>query len=94
MTLPMDIEFVVQDTFNLTRPQWKLAANLEEAAKAFQLAIAQDKKTTGLDKTVDADDASSGSSLDDDNIDQDLPEAEVDVDEESGSEDEEDEVRN
>ncbi|KAJ8130372.1 hypothetical protein O1611_g3257 [Lasiodiplodia mahajangana] len=63
--LPMDIEFIVQDTFILTRPQWKLATNLEEAAKAFQLAIAQDQKSSGLDKVADQDDASVHSSSDD-----------------------------
>ncbi|KAK4236638.1 armadillo-type protein [Achaetomium macrosporum] len=52
--LPMDIEFLVQDIFALTRPQWKLASNLEEATKVFQLAIIQDQKTSGLDK-ADAD---------------------------------------
>lgn len=68
-SLPLDIEFTVQDTFALTRPQWKLAANLEEAAKAFQLAVAQDQKTAGIDKAVDMDDATSGASSDDDNDD-------------------------
>lgn len=72
MAWPMDIEFIIQDTFSLTRPQWKLAANLEEATKAFQLAIAQDKKTAGVDKIVEGDDASSGASSDDENIDPDL----------------------
>ncbi|KAH6953288.1 hypothetical protein HG530_000031 [Fusarium avenaceum] len=66
-SLPMDIEFLVQDTFALTRPQWKLAAGLEEAVKAFQLAVAQDQKSAGVDKGVDADDATSDASSDDDN---------------------------
>jgi regulator of nonsense transcripts 2 len=64
----MDMEFIVQDTFSLTRPQWKLATNLEEASKAFQLAVAQDQKNAGVDKAVEQDDASSVSS-DEDNID-------------------------
>ncbi|OLN95686.1 Regulator of nonsense transcripts 2, partial [Colletotrichum chlorophyti] len=85
--LPMDIEFIVQDTFALTRPQWKLATNLEEASKAFQLAIAQDQKVSGADKLTEADDASIGSSSDDEDGDADLPEAEAD-EEESDSEDE------
>ncbi|KAF3055689.1 Regulator of nonsense transcripts 2 [Daldinia childiae] len=63
--LPMDIEFIVQDTFSLTRPQWKLATTLEEATKAFQLAVAQDQKNAGLDKSVDQDEASSGASSED-----------------------------
>lgn len=63
----MDIDFSVQDTFALTRPQWKLASNLEEATKAFQLAVVQDQKTAGVDKAaVDADDGTSDSSSDDD----------------------------
>lgn len=87
----MDIEFIVQDIFALTRPQWKLASNMEEASKAFQLAMAQDQKTSGLDKAADQDDASSGASSDDDNGD-DLPMPEPDGDEDSGSEEEEVEV--
>ncbi|KAJ1331644.1 regulator of nonsense transcripts 2 [Microdochium nivale] len=74
--LPMDIEFIVQDTFSLTRPQWKLAATMEEAVKAFQLAITQDQKNAGGDKAGEHDDASSDSSSDDDGDgDIDLPEA-------------------
>ncbi|CAG8949579.1 hypothetical protein HYFRA_00007812 [Hymenoscyphus fraxineus] len=63
--LPMDIEFIVQDVFSLTRPQWKLASNIEEASRAFQLAMAQDQKTAGLDKTTEIDDADSVDSSDD-----------------------------
>ena len=62
----MDIEFTVHDIFDGTRKQWKLASNLEEATKAFQLAVAQDQKTAGIDKTVDPDDVTSGDSSDDD----------------------------
>jgi regulator of nonsense transcripts 2 len=57
--LPMDIEFIVQDVFALTRPQWKLASNLEEASRAFQLAMAQDQKTAGIDKAVEPEDVDS-----------------------------------
>ncbi|KAJ2904368.1 Regulator of nonsense transcripts 2 [Zalerion maritima] len=63
--LPMDIEFTVHDVFEGTRRQWKLASNLEEAAKAFQLAVSQDQKTAGIDKTVEPDDVTSGASSDD-----------------------------
>ncbi|KAI1266069.1 armadillo-type protein [Xylariaceae sp. FL1019] len=66
--LPMDIEFIVQDTFTLTRPQWKLASNLEEASKALQLAIARDQKNSGLDRVPDAEDVSSGPSTDDEGM--------------------------
>lgn len=71
--LPMDIEFVVQDIFNVTRPQWKLASNLEEASRAFQLAMAQDQKSSGADKVVESEEtasvASSDNGLDDDEVD-------------------------
>lgn len=87
----MDIEFIVQDIFALTRPQWKLASNLEEAAKVFQLAMAQDQKSSGVDKTGEQDDASSAMSSDDENGD-DLPVPEADGDDDSGSEEEEAEV--
>jgi regulator of nonsense transcripts 2 len=33
--LPMDTDFLVQDTFYKLRPQWKLLTSLEEAGKAF-----------------------------------------------------------
>ncbi|KAK5653863.1 hypothetical protein OQA88_7787 [Cercophora sp. LCS_1] len=71
--LPMDIEFLVQDIFALTRPQWKLASNLEEASKVFQLAVTADQKSSGLDKTAEQatehDDRTSGVSSDDENAD-------------------------
>ncbi|KAI1854125.1 hypothetical protein JX266_001266 [Neoarthrinium moseri] len=91
--LPMDIEFIVQDTFALTRPQWKLATTFDEAAKAFQLAIAQDQKNAGIDKTVDPDDVDSEASSDEDDAaegegDEILPVA--DGEEDSNSEDDED----
>lgn len=83
--LPMDIEFLVQDIFALTRPQWKLASNIDEATKVFQLAMIQDQKTSGLDKILEQDDQSSETSSDDENADE--PLAEQDDDEDSGSED-------
>lgn len=82
----MDIEFIVQDVFALTRPQWKLASNIEEAGKAFQLAMAQDAKTSGIDRTVEPEEPESDASSDDgegDNeIDTGLAEAEIDDDSE------------
>jgi regulator of nonsense transcripts 2 len=85
----MDIEFLVQDTFALTRPQWKLATSLDEAVKAFQLAVAQDQKSAGVDKGIDVDDATSDASSDDDNVDND---EDGDDNEDSASEEEEAEV--
>lgn len=91
-SLPLDIEFTVQDIFALTRPQWKLASNLEEATKAFQLAVAQDQKTAGIDKTVDLDDVTSDPSSDDENVDGDEGDVDVEGDDESASEEEDAEV--
>ncbi|KAF4982076.1 hypothetical protein FZEAL_2228 [Fusarium zealandicum] len=87
-SLPMDIEFLIQDTFALTRPQWKLAAGLEEAVKAFQLAMAQDQKSAGVDKLADVDDATSDPSSDDDGDDVDV-DVDVDDNDDSASEEEE-----
>lgn len=88
--LPMDIEFIVQDVFALTRPQWKLASNIEEAGKAFQLAMAQDQKTSGLDKTTEPEEADSdGSSdegIDDAEADAGLADADAEKDSESDEE--------
>lgn len=64
--LPMDVEFLVQDIFSLTRPQWKVASNLEEAAKAFQLAVEQNQRSSGI-KAVEPDEASTNSTSDDEN---------------------------
>ncbi|KAI9054790.1 hypothetical protein LZ554_001937 [Drepanopeziza brunnea f. sp. 'monogermtubi'] len=90
--LPMDIEFIVQDVFALTRPQWKLASNIEEASRAFQLAMAQDQKTSGMDKVLEAeaDDVDSEKSSDDGlgdlEADGGLPEADDDGDSETEEE--------
>jgi regulator of nonsense transcripts 2 len=86
-SLPMEIEFTVQDIFTLTRPHWERASNLEDATRALQDAIAQDQKNAGLDKAVEADDASSGPSSDDENGDGDDVDAYGEMDDESGSED-------
>lgn len=86
----MDIDFVVQDIFALTRPQWSFAPNLEEATKALQQAVAQDQKSAGADKIIEADEASSGESSDDDNADLDEMDGEDgDGDDESLSEEDE-----
>ncbi|CAD6443564.1 c635a1e3-da21-4ad5-8db7-3a477b4005c8 [Sclerotinia trifoliorum] len=63
-TMPMDIEFMVTDIYAATRPQWKLASNLEEASRAFQLAMAQDQKTAGIEKVVEPEEPDSDASSD------------------------------
>ncbi|KHJ34062.1 putative mif4g domain-containing protein [Erysiphe necator] len=61
--LPMDIEFIVQDLFALTRPNWKIASNLEEASKAFQLAMIQDQKISSTNKCVEPEEPDSDGNL-------------------------------
>jgi hypothetical protein len=94
-SLPLDIEFTVQDIFAVTRPQWKFATSLDEATKAFQLAISQDQKSAGVDKYAEADDATSGASSEDENENGDGDEIEAygDGDEDSASDEEDIEVR-
>jgi regulator of nonsense transcripts 2 len=63
----MDIEFVVQDTYSLLRPQWKLiTSDLTEAHKVFAEACKQNYRDVAAGKTqepedleddIDADDA-------------------------------------
>lgn len=60
----MDIEFIVNDIYATTRPQWKLASNIEEASRAFQLAMAQDQKTAGIEKVVEPEELESDASSD------------------------------
>jgi regulator of nonsense transcripts 2 len=80
--MPMDIEFIVQDIFALTRPQWKLASNLEEAGRAFQLAVAQDQKNSGMNKPAEVEEPEVDESSDDDE--EALPAAEDSSEEEEG----------
>lgn len=70
----MDIEFLVHDIFKDTRPQWKLASNLEEARQAFQLLNAQIRKASGVEQqdAEDQDDEASGPSTEDEMADPDV----------------------
>lgn len=45
--LPMDVEFIVQDTFTAIRPNWKLHTVLEDAAAAFEEATTKTYKVQG-----------------------------------------------
>ncbi|KAF7956517.1 hypothetical protein EAE96_003854 [Botrytis aclada] len=74
--LPMDIEFIVSDVYAATRPQWKLASNIEEASRAFQLAVAQDQKTAGIEKVAEPEEPDSEASSDEG--DAGIPEGDVD----------------
>ncbi|KZF23366.1 hypothetical protein L228DRAFT_209787 [Xylona heveae TC161] len=63
--LPMDVEFIVQDTFALTRPQWKLVTNLEEAGRLFAEAVAQNYKLQDTEKPLEPEEPDDSSSSDD-----------------------------
>jgi regulator of nonsense transcripts 2 len=62
----MDVEFIIQDTLALVRPEWKLAPSLEEAARAFSEAVTQNYAASN-DKAVDQD--SGDDSLSDNDLD-------------------------
>jgi regulator of nonsense transcripts 2 len=54
--LPMDMEFVVQDTYNLLRPQWKLILDdATEASKSFAEACRQNYHDAAAGKAVEPD---------------------------------------
>ncbi|KAL8693364.1 MAG: hypothetical protein Q9218_001801 [Villophora microphyllina] len=63
--MPMDIDFIVQDSYALTRPQWKLITGFEEAGQAFASLVKQNYKSQHSVKTQELapteDDASSSS---------------------------------
>ncbi|KAJ5760043.1 hypothetical protein N7520_007199 [Penicillium odoratum] len=62
--LPMDVDFLVQDTYSSLRPQWKLATDPEEATSIFTEAVAQNYNVQDSERPIDADedDADSSSS--------------------------------
>jgi regulator of nonsense transcripts 2 len=54
--LPMDMEFVVQDTYNLLRPSWKLILDdLSEASKLFADACRQNYQDAAAGKAAEPD---------------------------------------
>ena len=63
--MPMDIEFVVQDTYALVRPQWKIVVELSEAARLFSEAVALNYKTQGPEKATEPEEPAEESSSDD-----------------------------
>jgi regulator of nonsense transcripts 2 len=62
--LPMDVEFIVQDAYNLTRPQWKLITTLEEASQAFGEAVKQNYQTAAADKPIEQEEEDASASED------------------------------
>jgi regulator of nonsense transcripts 2 len=64
-SLPMDVEFIVQDAYNLTRPQWKIITNLEEASLAFSEAVKQNYQPSAVDRPTEVDEDDLSASDDD-----------------------------
>ncbi|KDB23868.1 hypothetical protein H109_04250 [Trichophyton interdigitale MR816] len=74
--IPMDVDFVIQDTFALTRPQWKFAADFTEATKLFAEAVAQNYQVQETDKAPEPEDEEESSSSDEDIEDDGAPDIE------------------
>ena len=54
--LPLDIDFLVQDTYAAIRPQWKLVTELDEAARLFAEAITANYTGPTIEKTLEIED--------------------------------------
>ncbi|KAL4905185.1 hypothetical protein BDW74DRAFT_20111 [Aspergillus multicolor] len=72
--LPMDIDFLVQETYSLTRPQWTLVNDLDEASRIFGEAVAQNFKPQ--EEKPEPEEESEDSASDDDLEEDAIPEAE------------------
>ena len=88
----MDIDFIIQDTFALTRPQWKLASSFEEAGRAFAEIVGQHYKAQEPEKTIEVEVVDDGGSSSDD-ADEDEPPVPEMEEGQSSSEELETEVR-
>jgi regulator of nonsense transcripts 2 len=76
-TLPMDVEFLVQDCYAIVRPSWKIAATLEEAGQTFAQAVKQNYKIDPAEIAQEQEDLeSSESSAGEEDLD--LPEEDED----------------
>ena len=62
--MPMDVDFIVRDSYLLTRPHWKLATDLDEAGRAFAEAVAQNYRTQEPEKVIELEEADNESSSD------------------------------
>ena len=61
----MEIDFLVQDTYNFVRPQWKIVTDLPEAARLFAEAITSNYRLQEGEKAGDANDEAEDSASDD-----------------------------
>ena len=77
-SLPMDIDFIIQDIFAFTRPQWKLAASVEEAGRAFADLVKQNYKPQEPEKLVEVEESDEGASTDEEADDDETRIADID----------------
>jgi regulator of nonsense transcripts 2 len=89
----MDVDFIIQDTYSLVRPQWKIATDLEEATRLFGEAISQNYSMQDSDKAIELEEEDSESVSSDGNADDGLEEENVLDGDEEPSSTEEAEVR-
>lgn len=67
----MDVDFTVQDTFALTRPQWKIAPTFDDAGRAFAEMVKQNYNFQESERTVELEepeDVLSGDDADDEDL--------------------------
>jgi regulator of nonsense transcripts 2 len=89
----MDVDFLIQDTYSLVRPQWKIATDLEEATRLFSEAISQNYSLQDGDKGIEHEEEEIESVSSDGNADDGLEEDMVPDGDEEQSSTEEAEVR-
>ena len=63
-SLPMDIDFILQDTYAIVRPQWKLVTDLAEAAHIFSEAVTANYKQSSVEKIPEVDEDAESSASD------------------------------
>ena len=72
-SLPVDIDFLIQDTFALLRPQWTLVADLGEAGRAFADLVKQNYKSQEPEKVMEAEELDDSVSSDEEAEDDEPP---------------------
>lgn len=75
--VPMDIDFIIQDTYALTRPQWKFAGSFEDAGRAFAEIVGQHYKAQEPEKTIEIEVLDDGISSSDDGDEDEPPVPEI-----------------
>ena len=88
----MDVDFIIQGTYALTRPQWKFAGSFEEAGRAFAEIVSQHYKAQESEKTIEVETVHDGGTSSDD-ADEDEPPVPEMEEGQSSSEDVDAEVR-